>query len=285
MLATAGVKGFAFTLGIGTIVSLFTAVLATSGGARRDGALAPPALASTRSAWATGAPLLAPLRLHGELEVVLLDVGRILVAARSRSRARHQLRHRLRVRHAHHDAAEKPASVDQVRDALAPLGYGDAKIQKVKDPELGKNVIQISTAQLEPARSRSPSRRSTSDFGVRGDFSSELDRADVRRPDRANGGHRARRIADPDLALHRASVRVEVLRAGPDRVVARPPDHGRRLRPHAAGGDDLDGRRPAHDLGLLAVRHDHRVRPNTRERAAHAARDLLADRRTARWRR
>src|SRR3954451_20518074 len=30
MLATAGVKGFAFTLGIGTIVSLFTAVLATS---------------------------------------------------------------------------------------------------------------------------------------------------------------------------------------------------------------------------------------------------------------
>src|SRR5204862_5962256 len=30
MLATGGVKGFAFTLGIGTIVSLFTAVLATS---------------------------------------------------------------------------------------------------------------------------------------------------------------------------------------------------------------------------------------------------------------
>ena len=29
-LATAGIKGFAFTLGVGTIVSLFTAVLATS---------------------------------------------------------------------------------------------------------------------------------------------------------------------------------------------------------------------------------------------------------------
>ena len=29
ILATAGVKGFAFTLGIGTLVSLFTAVLAT----------------------------------------------------------------------------------------------------------------------------------------------------------------------------------------------------------------------------------------------------------------
>src|SRR5947208_13439784 len=30
ILATAGVKGFAFTLGVGTLVSLFTAVLATS---------------------------------------------------------------------------------------------------------------------------------------------------------------------------------------------------------------------------------------------------------------
>ena len=38
MLATAGVKGFAFTLGVGTIVSLFTAVLATSGDPRLDGA-------------------------------------------------------------------------------------------------------------------------------------------------------------------------------------------------------------------------------------------------------
>ena len=38
MLATAGVKGFAFTLGIGTLVSLFTAVLATQAVARHAGA-------------------------------------------------------------------------------------------------------------------------------------------------------------------------------------------------------------------------------------------------------
>ena len=37
ILATAGVKGFAFVLGIGTLVSLFTAVLRDAGGARRDG--------------------------------------------------------------------------------------------------------------------------------------------------------------------------------------------------------------------------------------------------------
>ena len=44
------------------------------------------------------------------------------------------------------------------------------------------------------------------------------------------------------------------------------------------GGDDVDGRGAADHLGLLALRHDHRVRPHPRERAAHAARRLLADR-------
>ena len=41
-----------------------------------------------------------------------------------------------------------------MRDALSPLGYGDAKIQKVDEPELGRNVFQISTATLEPSEVR-----------------------------------------------------------------------------------------------------------------------------------
>ena len=40
ILATAGVKGFAFTLGIGTLTSLFTAVLATQAVLGHDAALA-----------------------------------------------------------------------------------------------------------------------------------------------------------------------------------------------------------------------------------------------------
>ena len=47
---------------------------------------------------------------------------------------------------------------------------------------------------------------------------------------------------------------------------------------HRPGGDDVDGRGAADHPGLLALRHDHRVRPHARERAAHAARRLLADR-------
>jgi SecD/SecF fusion protein len=47
---------------------------------------------------------------------------------------------------------EQPASVDQVRSAIAPLGLADAKIQEVEDPEIGENVVQISTLSLGPER-------------------------------------------------------------------------------------------------------------------------------------
>ena len=72
VLATADVKGFAFTLGIGTIVSLFTAVLATQailmtmGDSRTD--LRGPRRSAPAARSAPG------VRLHGRLEVLLLDV-------------------------------------------------------------------------------------------------------------------------------------------------------------------------------------------------------------------
>jgi len=47
---------------------------------------------------------------------------------------------------------ERTASVDDVRDALAPIGLGEAEVQKVQEPEIGKNVFQISTETLEPER-------------------------------------------------------------------------------------------------------------------------------------
>ncbi len=43
---------------------------------------------------------------------------------------------------------EKAATVDQVRDSLAPLGLADAKIQTLQNEELGDNVVQISTKEL-----------------------------------------------------------------------------------------------------------------------------------------
>jgi SecD/SecF fusion protein len=67
---------------------------------------------------------------------------------------------------------QRTASVAQVRDALTPLGYGDAKIQQVKDPQLGNNVIQISVRKLDPGRVNTVENVLDQKFGVsRADFS------------------------------------------------------------------------------------------------------------------
>jgi SecD/SecF fusion protein len=69
---------------------------------------------------------------------------------------------------------ERPASVDQVRGVMDAIGYGDAKIQSVSDPTLGKNVIQISTKTLQPQKVDEVRQRLDSRFGVRAaDFTSE----------------------------------------------------------------------------------------------------------------
>src|SRR5215207_7180721 len=139
-LATAGVKGFAFTLGIGTLVSLFTAVLATSailGATARTRVL--------RSPSALGA---GPERVSWQR-----------IDFKSGTRITTPL--------------ERKANVDQVRSALEPLGYGDAKIQDVDDPELGKNVFQISVSQLTPDKVDQVERALDDRFGVAvDDFSS-----------------------------------------------------------------------------------------------------------------
>ncbi len=68
---------------------------------------------------------------------------------------------------------ERQADVDQVRDALTPLGLDNAKIQKVDEPDLGKNVFQIATPTLEPGEVAEVREALDEAFGVnRADFSS-----------------------------------------------------------------------------------------------------------------
>jgi SecD/SecF fusion protein len=68
---------------------------------------------------------------------------------------------------------ERPATVDQVRNTLTPLGYGDAKIQDVNDPELGSNVFQISVSELTPDKVNDVEQALDNRFGVAvDDFSS-----------------------------------------------------------------------------------------------------------------
>ena len=168
-LATAGVKGFAFTLGVGTLVSLFTAVLATSailGTLARTRLLRRPSALGVnpkeKGGWKFD--FMGKSRYFFSFSGVILAVGAIAIATlglnfgidfESGTRITTPL--------------ERPASVDQVRETLSPLGYGDAKIQEVDDPELGSNVIQVAVPKLDPGEVPEVERALDSDFGVAGD--------------------------------------------------------------------------------------------------------------------
>ena len=105
ILATAGVKGFAFVLGIGTMLSLFTAVLATQAiilSLRGSKILSSRSRARRRAREAQD-----HLRLHGRVEVVLLGLRRDPADRRAGDRRQgHQLRHRLRVGRSLHRLAQ-----------------------------------------------------------------------------------------------------------------------------------------------------------------------------------
>ncbi len=148
-LATAGVKGFAFTLGIGTIISLLTAVLATSA---ILGSLARSRLLNSRFALGAGKArsewrfdFMGWSKWFFSFSGAILIVGALGIAGlglnfgidfESGTRITTPL--------------QQKADVDQVREALTPLGYGDAEVQSVEDPALGSNIIQISTGNLRP---------------------------------------------------------------------------------------------------------------------------------------
>src|SRR3954449_2702679 len=136
MLATAGVKGFAFTLLIGTLTSLFTAVLATQAMLSSMSRLK-----LLRSRWA----LRIGTKEHGtrfdftgasnwffSMSGVIIAAGAIAISTlginfgidfTSGTRITTPL--------------EKSATVQQVRDSVSPLGYADAKIQQVSNKDLG----------------------------------------------------------------------------------------------------------------------------------------------------
>jgi SecD/SecF fusion protein len=60
---------------------------------------------------------------------------------------------------------ERAATVDEVRDKLAPLGLAEAKIQTLQNPELGQHVVQISTKELPKGGSSAVVNTLRSSFG------------------------------------------------------------------------------------------------------------------------
>ena len=145
-LATAGVKGFAFLLGVGTIVSLFTAVVFTRavlGVLGRTRLLRSPKL--------IGAGIDDRVRWHfdfaGSSKWFFAISGAILVIS-AFSFATNQLNFGIDFESgAKIEVALGPdATVDSVRNSLGDAGVDDPdslKIQQVDNPDFGTNVFQI----------------------------------------------------------------------------------------------------------------------------------------------
>ena len=147
VLATSGVRGFALTLGVGVIVSLFTAVLATQAMLY--------ALRGTRllrSRGALGARDAKPIRFDFiggsrwffSMSGVILLICALAIAIQGLNFGI-DFEGGTRIT----TPLGRAATVEQVRDTLAPLGLGEAEIQTVNNRELGRNVVQINAEELD----------------------------------------------------------------------------------------------------------------------------------------
>jgi SecD/SecF fusion protein len=149
VLATSGVKGFALTLGIGTIASLLTAVVFTQAflGVFGRGRV-------LRSRWLLGSAeqrtrwhfdFTGLSRYFFSMSGVILTVGALALAVS-------QLNFGIDFESGTRIEASlgKAASVEDVRTTISDEGLGTAEIQAIDNPALGPNAFQIESSQLQP---------------------------------------------------------------------------------------------------------------------------------------
>jgi SecD/SecF fusion protein len=165
VLATSGVKGFAFTLGVGTIVSLLTAVVFTQallGSMSRSRFLrSPSALGAGGQGIRWHFDFMGASRWFFSVSGVILLVGALALATKQLNFGiDFESGTRVKV------ALEQPTDEEGVRDALDKIGVGGEEIQQVSDPVFGENVFQIQTSQLEPGTVKDAERELASEFGI-----------------------------------------------------------------------------------------------------------------------
>jgi SecD/SecF fusion protein len=171
VLATAGVKGFAFTLGIGTLVSLFTAVLFTQavlGSLGRSKLLhSPRALGAGEQRVRWRFDFSGASRWFFSISGAILAIGAISLATK-------QLNLGIDFTSGTKATAglKQAASVDEVRDALENAkvdNASSAEIQTVTNEKLGPNVIEIQgKIPLEQIEDGTLKEALDQSFGLRG---------------------------------------------------------------------------------------------------------------------
>ncbi len=151
-LATGGVKGFAFTLGVGTLVSFFTAVVFTQAVL---GLVGSSRVFTSRAAFGAGQGAKPPRRfdfmgrskVFFSLSGVILAIGAFAIGTNGvplgndfegGTKIQAQL--------------TKPATEDGLRTLLADKGFGNAKIQRVTGGEAEQNTFLITLQELDPKK-------------------------------------------------------------------------------------------------------------------------------------
>jgi len=149
VLATAGVKGFAFILGVGTITSLLTAVVFTQA---LLGTMSKSKLLKSRSALGAGGEgrdwhfdFIGASRWFFTFSGVILIIGAFALSTKELNFGI-DFESGTRIT----AALEKPTDEEGVQEALSEAGVSNAEIQQVTVPHFGSNVFQIESAQLQP---------------------------------------------------------------------------------------------------------------------------------------
>lgn len=150
VLATAGVKGFAFTLGLGTLVSLLTAVVFTQAllGSMSNAAFlgSPTMLGAGERRMRWHFDFTGNARIFFSISGVILVIGAFAFAIKGINLGiDFESGTRVKV------ALVEETDETGVREALAEVGVRDDGIQRVSDPELGDNVFQFQAAEMSPA--------------------------------------------------------------------------------------------------------------------------------------
>ncbi|MBK5110539.1 MAG: protein translocase subunit SecD [Thermoleophilia bacterium] len=172
VLATSGIKGFAFTLGVGTLVSLLTAVVFTQSllgamsGTRflRSG----KALGGVQGKQRWHFDFMGSAKWFFSMSGVILLIGAAALTTNGLNFGiDFESGTRIEV------ALKEDVTSDEVRKVVAPDGLGDATIQAVDNEALGQNVFQIKSETLDPNELAKVEENLDDSFGVATDgFSS-----------------------------------------------------------------------------------------------------------------
>ena len=168
VLATAGVKGFAFTLGVGTIVSLLTAVVFTQallGTMSRSRLLrSPSALGATRQRIRWHFDFMGASRWFFTLSGCILLVGALALATKQlnlgidfKSGTRVEV------------ALTKATDEEGVREALEKAGINGGEVQRESNPGLGNNAFLIQSKTLKPSQINELQKELEKEFGIQAD--------------------------------------------------------------------------------------------------------------------